>query len=758
MLTVDEAISLGVSLLQSGRLVEAQQILERIVEAAPNHADARHLLGVVTMQSGKPESAIQCIQHAISLNPEISTYHSNLGAIFQASGRFDDAIRAFQRACELEPSFAPAHKNLGGVFADLGRHHEAVAAYRLALTVDSDFAEAHNNLGISLRELGDLEESIETYLRAIAIRPDYVKAFLNLGVTYSDCGRFEDAEVAYRKALELRPELPAAWNNLGNALRNRGQLGEAEAAFRRAIELQPELASAYNNLGNVLGDLDQLDEAIEMYTQAIGIDRQFVDAFRNLGLMLARRGRIDEAIEQFHAVLRLQEWPMGELLVESLCPSVFDSREAILEYRAHLLNTLSRYSEKELQADPRDILSLAACPSFNLPFHGEDDRPTKEAYARVFTRFFPTSSPPLVKRARRRKIGFVVTHGHIGIFMRSLSGVIDRLDHGIFEVVVACSPAASAMVRKDLAHEVEVLILPGLFSAMVDTLREAKFDLLYFWEIAVDWVSYFLPYHRLAPVQCTSWGIQVTSGIPAIDFYLSSELVEADDADSHYTETLLRARTLLTYKERLERPSRLLPRSYFGLSDEQHIYACAQNIGKFHPDFDQILAGILHIDSKGVIVITGDRNESVTTRLRSRFERTIGALAERIHFLPRQKFSPYLSLLICADVLLDPIHFGGVNSTYDALSFGKPIITWPSRYQRGRYTLGCYRKMGIMDCVANSAEEYAELATFFAANRDVREELEDRLLEASAVLFEDEEAVREHERLFMLMLERADER
>ena len=30
-------------------------------------------------------------------------------------------------------------------------------------------------------------------------------------------------------------------------------------------------------------------------------------------------------------------------------------------------------------------------------------------------------------------------------------------------------------------------------------------------------MNYFLPFARLAPVQCTGWGSTITSGVPAVD-------------------------------------------------------------------------------------------------------------------------------------------------------------------------------------------------------------------------------------------------
>lgn len=45
---------------------------------------------------------------------------------------------------------------------------------------------------------------------------------------------------------------------------------------------------------------------------------------------------------------------------------------------------------------------------------------------------------------------------------------------------------------------------------------------------------------RLAPLQCMSWDLPVTSGLPVIDYMLTSELMEPEEANDHYSEKLLR--------------------------------------------------------------------------------------------------------------------------------------------------------------------------------------------------------------------------
>src|SRR6202042_3454456 len=60
-------------------------------------------------------------------------------------------------------------------------------------------------------------------------------------------------------------------------------------------------------------------------------------------------------------------------------------------------------------------------------------------------------------------------------------------------------------------------------------------DVLIYTDIGMAGKNYQYASMRLAPVQCTAWGRPVTSGLPTIDYYLSSELMEPENGQEHYT-------------------------------------------------------------------------------------------------------------------------------------------------------------------------------------------------------------------------------
>src|SRR5690606_24511696 len=197
--------------------------------------------------------------------------------------------------------------------------------------------------------------------------------------------------------------------------------------------------------------------------------------------------------------------------------------------------------------------------------------------------------------------------GHEEVFLRCMAGIITGLASVGLDAVILCAGSGEAQLRRGLG-EAAVLFAPfsEQVASAVETIAQAGCHVLYYWEIGSDALNYILPFYRLAPVQVTSWGTQVTSGLREVDYYLSSSLIEAPDAQQHYTERLHCLSTLLTFQRRVpELPA--LPRSYFGLPDDRRIYLCPQTVLKLHPDHDELFAKVLEADPEGLLVLKAGR-------------------------------------------------------------------------------------------------------------------------------------------------------
>jgi tetratricopeptide (TPR) repeat protein len=740
--------NLGNALFDQGRYTEAADACRKALEVQPNHADALYNFGNALCALHQIDEAIAVYQRAIQARPGFAKAHNNLANGLLLKNRWQEAIASYREAVRLDPQLAQAHKNLGGVLKDHGQIEEAAASFRAAVLADPNYADALNRLGIVLFEQGDYEEAAACYERAIAADPDFAEAYNNLGTILTEQGRYQEAEAWYRRALEHRPLAADLHYNLGNALKLQEKLADAVASYRRALELQPRHSQTGNNLGNAYKLMGRLPEACESYRQALEHNPNDLTLIENLAATYKQMGLCeDSALWYRKALPRRRNQPLYELRIDNLCPPVFASREALDDYRLRLAAAIERYVAMDLRADPMEIATIGCEPPFDAAYHGHDERAMRERYAAIFRHCFPQYHPTV--GTGRPRVGMIVTRDHEGIFLRSMRGLIEHLDPDRIDLAIVCSHAGLARLRNEIRRDgLQYLPTPDDFSGFVDVVRQARFDVLFFWEVGSDPFNYFLPFMRLAPVQCVGWGTNYTSGVAEIDYLLSSALVEPSDAQSQYVERLIQLPTLPTYQYRPIPPQPARQRDSFGLADAQHVYLCAQNLRKFHPDFDVTLGEILRRDPLGVVVITKPEFEHMEQTLRSRFERTTSDVADRIRFVPRMSYGDYLGLTTLADVVLDPFHYGSGVTAYDAFGAARPIVTLPGQYQRGRYVLGCYRKMGVMECVASSPGQYAEIAVRLGTDADYRRNVCEKIAAASPALFEDVSAVREYEQFF----------
>jgi predicted O-linked N-acetylglucosamine transferase (SPINDLY family) len=236
--------------------------------------------------------------------------------------------------------------------------------------------------------------------------------------------------------------------------------------------------------------------------------------------------------------------------------------------------------------------------------------------------------------------------------------------------------------------------------------------------------------------------------LPTIDYFLSSRLFETDEAEAHYTERLVHFESPGVFYYRPAPIAHPASRSDFALPDDKHLYGCPQSLFKLHPEFDEVIGGILLQDPLGEVVLLSGARPNWNRLILSRFANSIPDVVDRIRFIPRQRYEDFLRLHTVFDVLLDPLHYSGGNTSYEAFACGMPIVTLPSAYLRGRITHGLYRRMNVLDCVAASPEEYVQKAVRLATDRAYRQDIQEHILTCARCLYEDHAAIRELEHFF----------
>jgi protein O-GlcNAc transferase len=684
--TWQEAFLKATQAHQQDRLPEAEEAYRQLLQLNPYHGDTLHLLGVACSQQNRHEEGIQYIQKAIRLYPEVPVFHNNLGEIFARKGENIRAAASFKKAIQLTPGFAEAHYNLANV----------------------------------LKLTGHLTQAIQHYKRTLQLKPGHVKALYNIGNAYMEQGNLRSALECYQQVVQVQPNFEEAHNNLGIALQEWDHWEEATLHYQKATQLNPDFLEAFRNLASALDTQGKTNESLTVYQQMI------------------RKNPTD-------LIIRFQ--------ADTLSPIIFSSAQEIDAYRTHLYAILDFYSTQDFHLSLSKLQDTAIQPSSILIYQGENDRPVKEKYAALFTQYFSGCNQVVVTpKSSLPHLGFVVTAGHEGVFIKCMRGILNQLSGSLFKITVVCSaPNGEKILRPAIDNPaIHYLSIPKDFLGAIHCMRQASFDLLYYWEVGTDTINYFLPYIRIAPVQCTSWGWPVTSGIPNMDYFVSSKLLETPQSQEYFSETLIQLNRLPVYYYLPSLPVFDKARKDFNLPEKGNLYLCTQNLRKVHPDFDQIIAQILRLDATGLVIFIADKYSSITQQLQKRFKLAFPELVHRIHFLPRMNEADYLQVLHLAHVVLDTTYYGGgANTTYDSFAVGTPVVTLPTNFHRGRYAYAAYQQMAIQDCIAKNANEYVQLAIRIASSPEFRSAISRKIKAAHLAIFEDKQAVAELSEWFM---------
>ena len=251
---------------------------------------------------------------------------------------------------------------------------------------------------------------------------------------------------------------------------------------------------------------------------------------------------------------------------------------------------------------------------------------------------------------------------------------------------------------------------------------------------------------RLAPLQAVSWGHPVTTGLPTMDCFLTSDLMEPADGDEHYSETLVRLPELaICYLPQTvvgESPGR----GGFGLPEGAVLYQCTQSLFKYLPRHDWVYPAIAGEVPGACFVFLQSRSPVLTERFRLRLERAFAARGQdagrHVRFLPRLPQSAYLALHRVTDVYLDSLEWSGGNTTLEALNDGLPMVTLPGRFMRGRHTAAILRKAGVTGGIARDEREYVEIAVALGRDAALRRSMSADLLAGRERVYGDEAPLR----------------
>ena len=647
-----------------------------------------------------------------------------VGAAAQES--WEEARERLQEMLRRDPNNALILNDLGQALLKLERPGEAEKLFRRALEIDFAINVARSNLGQALRLLEHLEE----------------------------------AEQVLRDAARADPSDPAICNRLATVLSQRGRIPEAEHYYKEALRLKPDYVDVLNNLGSLMSDQGRWAESEQWFRVAVATDPGHSMAQCNLGLALAERGMQAEAEQHFLAAVNADPnyYYARITYVINKLPIIFNDESEIERCRSEYQKALQELRDW-LPLDDAAIVRAATetigwVHPFYLAYQGKNDRELQAEYGTFLCEIMARRYPQFAQPLPMPPAGSPLRIGIVSAFFTNHSnwktpirGWIENIDRTRFRVF-GYHAGFTSDSKTEIARQVCDQFVEGLpLEALARKIREDALHVLIFPGIGLDHITIKLAALRLAAIQCNSWGHPDTSGMPTIDYYLSSDLMEPDDGQNHYTEQLVRLPNIsINYLP----PNNAVPpltRKDFGLPEDKVLYFCAQSLFKYLPQFDYIFPHIAQqVHDAQFVFFSSQKSAGLTDifiqRIARAFELAGLDASSHLIVMPRMDNAAFQAAARVCDVYLDSIEWSGCNTTLEALAYDLPVITYRASTMRGRHTYSFLKMMGFDELIANDLESYVQLAIRIGKDASMRERVRKEIPQRLPLLYDDMTSVR----------------
>ena len=573
----------------------------------------------------------------------------------------------------------------------------------------------------------------------------------------------------------MNPDSPEALTNLAEEYKNRRNYDEAAAVCRKALNLDPKNVRTLIVLGDIYREQDQFERAIPYYRRALVLNpdsaeantrlgRHSAEIHTRLGHQMNHQDKTDEARSHFQTAIRLDpenlHAKLGNCMVQ--IPHIHDSTEEIIQTRENYRKELEELCHSIDLTDPVTLRNaktlVGSAKPFYLAYQGENDRDLQAIYGDLMVRVqaacFPEwarkqPSPPPIKSGEPIRVGILSGYFyHHSVWKIPIKGWVENLNREEFRLygyhVGDKSDEQTEIAKKSFYSFAEKLTT---LEEWLKRITDDRLHILIIPEIGMDTMTTRLAAFRLAPVQCISLGHPDTTGFNTIDYFLSSDLMEPENGQEHYTEKLVRLPNLSIYYEPLDIDAAPLDRAHFGLRDDLPLFICTQSLFKYLPQYDEVFPRIALETGACQFAFIGYSKSSMlcerfTQRLETAFLRFGLRMEDYVKMLPYLDAAHYRALNQIADVFLNSIGWSGFNSTMEALACNLPVVTMPGKLMRGQHTHAILKMMNFSDTEGENIDEYVAIAARLIKDPAWRREISEKIARTKHLAYRDMECIR----------------
>ena len=484
--------------------------------------------------------------------------------------------------------------------------------------------------------------------------------------------------------------------------------------------------------------------------------------------LLNKSGSTDEAIQ----LLEHAEQQVGNNLAlvirnKLFLPNFYATDEQLSFFRNRYIKGLEALSCLVKKVDAKAFFK-AITANFYLAYQQKNDINLQKKYGQVIHQaalhaypLWMKSKPMLkIQPGEKIRVGYIsanLNNHTVSVMFLNWLKHANENDFQIFTYYTGQHHTAmTTQVNKhsDVFHQ-----LGNDLETVAQQVASDKLHILVYLDIGMSDITTRLAALRLSPVQCAAWGHPVTTGLENVDYYLSPESMEPEQAQRHYSERLVPLPNLgIAYSQPLiPVPALIKKRNDFGLGKQSVVYMCSQNLLKYLPEHDSVFARIATQVKSAQFVFFAHNSmlkNRFLTRLKRSFEGHQLDAEKYCLILPFQSTVDFWNIHLLADIFLDPIGWTGGRTTLEAISLDLPIVTCKGQFMRQRQSCAVLTMIGVTETIAQDRSQYIQIAIRLAMDAHWRKSITQKIHNnRKGLLYDDLSSIRGLEKFYRRAVE-----
>jgi Flp pilus assembly protein TadD len=300
----------AIALYKKGKVEEAIVSLQKAIVMDSTFVDAYLALGQMYVETGRLKQAQTVLQQAARFTKKDPRIHLALGVAHFEQAHFQDALKQFNRVLELDPDNSRAKQllslsrlNLGVEEYQNGRKTQALEHFESAVKVDPRNANAYRNLAVVLYETDQFVKAKEALLKGLKSEPGDKKMLQMLLQLCEHEKDFKGAQDAAENLHKYNPKDIDIALHLAYLYRFNNEADRAFGLYQSLLKQHPKEKRIYDEYSDLYVALSQYDSALAVYAGLLTRTPGEKKIYEDVARIYTEAKRYDSARTAYRKVL-----------------------------------------------------------------------------------------------------------------------------------------------------------------------------------------------------------------------------------------------------------------------------------------------------------------------------------------------------------------------------------------------------------------------------------------------------------------------